>query len=67
MKLADRKFQVAIENDMSGSEVCCICKGDLTVSWSDGMDSWVFEDAIRTKNKDNRISICHSECYHTID
>lgn len=67
MRLADQKFQVAIEGDVSGSEACAICKGELKVSWSDKLESWVFEDAIRTRNTENLRSICHSECFHTID
>lgn len=58
---------MAIEDEVAGNEVCLICKGELKVNWSDGLDQWVYEDAIRTSNRDGRQFICHAECYHAID
>lgn len=49
---------------MNRDQKCIICKGQLKVAWSDEVDTWVYEDAIKTKIKDSddstRYSICHA-------
>jgi hypothetical protein len=58
---------VIIEGGANHHETCVICRGELKVAWSDQVDSWIYEDAVRTHCNQLGKSICHSECYQTVN